>query len=262
MGEIIAFAELEGFIDEPLRTYSSGMKARLAFSTAAQVDADIMLVDEVLAVGDLAFQRRCVARMRALRDGGVTIVLVSHDLDLVRLLCDDALWLEDGRVLAVGPADRVVGAYTASASGGRARGVARENDRPCTPGTGVRIARVHLLDGRGHEADVLCSGDPLTVAIDIERVTREPVNVSVHVRPARGAVVLDTSAVVQGPCARLEIERLDLAPGAYAVDVRVFSEDWLALLDGAAPAPLSVWGRGSTDSVLLPPLVWRTAPDR
>ena len=114
---IVAFAELEAFIDDPLRTYSSGMQMRLAFSVATSVAADVLLVDEVLAVGDLPFRARCSERISELRAGGCAVILVSHDPEQIRSLCDEALHIEGGRVVASGAAGAVVESYLASLQG-------------------------------------------------------------------------------------------------------------------------------------------------
>jgi len=108
---IVAFAELERFIQVPVKNYSAGMNARLGFSLATDIDPDVLIVDEVLAVGDEAFQRKCFERMRAFREAGRTIVLVSHDLRTVETFCDRAILLESGRIRREGPAGDVVAAY-------------------------------------------------------------------------------------------------------------------------------------------------------
>jgi len=108
---IVEFAELEAFLDAPVRTYSSGMVARLGFAIATDVEPDILLVDEVLAVGDIEFQQKCLERMRGFRARGATLVLVSHSPETVLGLCDRALWFDAGRVAADGPAREVVEAY-------------------------------------------------------------------------------------------------------------------------------------------------------
>jgi len=114
LDEIVAFAELPDFIDTPVRYYSSGMLARLGFSIAVHTDPDLLLVDEVLAVGDHAFQEKCVARIEAMRDDGVTIFFVSHDAGIVSRLCTRALWLKDGRLERDGGAAEVLAAYGAA----------------------------------------------------------------------------------------------------------------------------------------------------
>jgi lipopolysaccharide transport system ATP-binding protein len=110
---VTGFAEIGGFIDQPVKTYSSGMFMRLAFAVAVNVDPDVLLVDEALAVGDLIFQHRCMHRMNGLRNSGKTIVLVTHDLDAVTKFCDRALLLDAGHILEDGKADLVVQKYRA-----------------------------------------------------------------------------------------------------------------------------------------------------
>jgi ABC-2 type transport system ATP-binding protein/lipopolysaccharide transport system ATP-binding protein len=109
--EIIAFSELEDFVDVPLRTYSTGMIARLAFAVATAVEPDILILDEVLAVGDERFRLKCEQRMNSFRNGGATILLVSHNLELMQTMCDEVLWLDHGEMRALGPAAEVVKLY-------------------------------------------------------------------------------------------------------------------------------------------------------
>ncbi len=113
VAEIAAFAEIEAFLDTPLKYYSSGMQARLAFGVAMATPAEIMLLDEILAVGDAAFQARCVAKLRELQAQGRTLVIVSHSLELLSALCSRALWLERGRAMAEGAVESVIAAYKA-----------------------------------------------------------------------------------------------------------------------------------------------------
>jgi len=114
LDEIVAFADLAEFIDQPLRTYSTGMVARLAFAVATTVDAQILLLDEILSVGDASFQVKCQQRLQGFRDTDVTILLVSHSLEAVSAMCDVALWLDRGRLRRFGPAAEVVEEYKAS----------------------------------------------------------------------------------------------------------------------------------------------------
>jgi ABC-type polysaccharide/polyol phosphate transport system ATPase subunit len=111
VGSIAAFAELDGFLDASLRTYSTGMVARLGFAVATDVAADILIIDEVLAVGDEAFQRRCLERLEEFRQSGITILFVTHNSAMIRQLCDRAMWLDQGVVRAVGAVDDVLRRY-------------------------------------------------------------------------------------------------------------------------------------------------------
>ncbi|MHB8777599.1 MAG: ABC transporter ATP-binding protein [Anaerolineales bacterium] len=117
MDEIIEFSELGSFIDASLRTYSSGMYARLGFAVATTWKPDILLLDEVLSVGDESFRRKCEARMNGFRNGNATSILVSHSMDSVRSLCERAAWLDHGTIRAVGPADEVVSEYRQAQAG-------------------------------------------------------------------------------------------------------------------------------------------------
>lgn len=110
--DIVTFAELEEFIDSPLRTYSNGMQMRLAFAVATQIEPDILLIDEVLAVGDLAFQQKCLERIAQFKREGCTILLVSHETSLIEKLCDEVILLNAGEIVAHGPADDVISQYT------------------------------------------------------------------------------------------------------------------------------------------------------
>lgn len=102
LSDIIEFAELEEFIDNPVRTYSSGMYIRLAFAIAININADILLIDEVLAVGDIAFQAKCLNKLREIKEKGVTIVIVSHSLEQIEEFCDKSIWIKNGKIEMVG----------------------------------------------------------------------------------------------------------------------------------------------------------------
>lgn len=272
--EIAAFAELEAFLDNPLRTYSTGMQARLAFASAVHIEPEVLLVDEVLAVGDLMFQRRCIDRMHAFKAAGVTLVLVSHDLGLVRQLCDEAIWLRRGAIAAAGPTDDVLRTYAQTMS------LETESVTPSGPdiateagttlrfGTNrfgsqaARIERVRILDGFGRTVSDVVSGGELRVemrvSIDAE-VGR--CRLAVKVRRHDEVLCLDTSTPVDPPGATsvLTIARLDLAPGRYAVDVGIFSSDWEQTHDLHVGAyPIVVGGGAEHVALLAPPASWST----
>lgn len=109
--EIVEFAELKDFLDMPIKNYSSGMSARLGFSIATMVKPDIMIVDEVLSVGDYAFQQKCMARMAKMLEGGTTLLFVSHSIENVKELCDHAIWLNKGEVVKCGDVTEICNAY-------------------------------------------------------------------------------------------------------------------------------------------------------
>jgi ABC-type polysaccharide/polyol phosphate transport system ATPase subunit len=188
--EIVAFAELERFIDAPVKTYSSGMYMRLGFAVAIHVDPDVLLIDEVLAVGDEAFTRKCLDKVGEFRRRGRTIVLVTHSLGLVEKMCDEVLWLRQGQVADRGDPRRVVDAYLTYVAGGEEALLAREHgqgaaaaavpeEAPPAPagetgyrqgrwGSGeVEIVRVRLLDDRGRERHVYVPGESLSVVLDV-----------------------------------------------------------------------------------------------
>ena len=118
LDEIVSFAEVEEALDNPVRTYSSGMQMRLAFSVAVHTEPEVLLIDEVLSVGDLAFQRKCLDRINRFKAAGCTILVVSHVHSAVEELCDDAIWLDHGRLMAQGTAADVVRQYAARVSDG------------------------------------------------------------------------------------------------------------------------------------------------
>ena len=127
--KIISFSELEEFIDNPVRTYSSGMYMRLAFSVAINVDADILLIDEILAVGDTNFQSKCFEKLRELKRNGVTIVIVTHDTGTIESFCEKAVWIDQGKMVSYGKARETVGEYLSHMSNKRIEGLIIEEKR-------------------------------------------------------------------------------------------------------------------------------------
>jgi ABC-type polysaccharide/polyol phosphate transport system ATPase subunit/SAM-dependent methyltransferase len=148
--EIVTFAELERFIDQSLKNYSSGMQLRLAYAIAIQVPFDILLLDEVLAVGDQNFQEKCFDTFERMRDEGKTVVLVTHGLDSVARFCDRALLLRDGTVQKIGPPDEVIDLYLTQEQA-RRRSVGRRTDRPVQPEEGETSEEGASEDGQGRD---------------------------------------------------------------------------------------------------------------
>jgi lipopolysaccharide transport system ATP-binding protein len=163
--EIIAFAELERFVDQKLKNFSSGMHVRLAFSVAIKARADVYLMDEVLAVGDLAFQQKCFDVFRRFRHEGRTIVLVSHDLASIRNYCERTLYLKDGEVVALGPTAEVLDRYVYED-----RAVALPQAPLGTDAAGirspVRVVGARVLDRAGRPQRQLVSGDAMAIELD------------------------------------------------------------------------------------------------
>ncbi|HMN99017.1 MAG TPA: ABC transporter ATP-binding protein [Miltoncostaeaceae bacterium] len=232
---IVGFAELEEFIDAPVRTYSSGMQARLGFAVASHVDSNVLLLDEVLAVGDEAFQRKCLGRIFAYRRGGGTVVFVSHDAEAVQQVCDRAILLEDGLVAAEGIPGEVLARYRrglAGAAGGAAGGPLAAGDEW---GNGrVRIAEVRL-SGPAGPTESVASGDPFTIEIALEAEAEVPTPVvGIEIRSVTGALCLGTNtrresyrilSLLGHGTASFHVPSLPLNEGRFTVTVAVHSED-------------------------------------
>lgn len=155
--EIVAFSEVEKFLDTPVKRYSSGMYVRLAFAVAAHLEPEILLVDEVLAVGDLSFQKKCLGKMGEVARGGRTVLFVSHNVEAVRTLCQRGLLVDDGKIRADGDAQSVVEAYSAEPSSGFGR---RQTERH-----GLEIQRIVLKNDNGEETRQFRPGEDLIVEI-------------------------------------------------------------------------------------------------
>jgi lipopolysaccharide transport system ATP-binding protein len=278
--DIVAFAEVPEAIDSPLRTYSTGMQMRLGFAIAVHTAPDILLIDEVLAVGDGVFQRKCTARIAEFRARGCAIVLVSHDVGQVARLCDEALWLQDGRVASHGPAEIVADAYESSmADQTRRRTPSDERVAIASNGAELRmnhnrlgsleleITAVRMVNRRGQPAPEIASGDPLRVEIDY--VAREAVPgpiFGITVQREDGVVCLDTSTESAGMSlppvhgvgqVALTIERLDLNAGLYYLDVGAYQEGWGYAYDYQWRVyPLTVSPTGQAKGVLHAPMRW------
>jgi lipopolysaccharide transport system ATP-binding protein len=241
---IVRFAEIEEFLDAPLKTYSSGMAVRLGFAIAAHSDPEVLLVDEVLAVGDEAFSHRCLEKFAEFERAGKTIIVVSHDLALVAERCRRAIWLDGGRLAADGPARETVALYrerVAQEEGGRRLEAARAAPGPSAPlpqriGSGQAfVEEVRLLDGAGNPAGRICSGEPAA----LEMRVRAPASLSdfvfgFAVSTVSGASVFGVNTDIDGlrPDAfagegrvTLEIPAFALAPGVYSVDAAAHAKD-------------------------------------
>jgi ABC-2 type transport system ATP-binding protein/lipopolysaccharide transport system ATP-binding protein len=180
MDDIVEFSGIGEFIDVPVKVYSSGMYVRLGFSIAANLDPELLIIDEIIAVGDEEFQRRCFDRLYELRRKGTTIVFVSHSLALIQTLCDRVAWLEHGRLRAEGPAFEVVDKYVAevnAAESDRLGSNNNETDKTHRGSGEMTIRAVEFLDAEGTPRPVAVSGRPLTVRVhyDVKEPVTDPV---------------------------------------------------------------------------------------
>jgi lipopolysaccharide transport system ATP-binding protein len=216
--EIVAFAQVERFIDTPVKHYSSGMFLRLAFSVAAHLESDILLVDEVLAVGDVAFQKKCLGKMREAAGAGRTVLFVSHNMGAVASLCRHAIHLDRGRVKAIGPAEPVVRDYLSELVEADDRGL--EQFRLGGYGGEVRFSEIALIAADGGTVGF---GDPIACTLVVESsIDTDELSVGSSIFNFQGVCVgtLFTKerfaiAADQRLELRLTIHRPNLAPGFY-----------------------------------------------
>jgi lipopolysaccharide transport system ATP-binding protein len=208
--EIVAFADVERFIDTPIKRYSSGMRLRLGFAVAAHLESDILIVDEVLAVGDAEFQKKCLGAMSALHGGGRTVLFVSHNMAAVENLCTRCVWIDGGRIRMDGDTPDVISAYMASYSSGD------DDDRDLTKaenrkGNGdLRFTAMRYLTPDGAPKGVVRSGEALKVELSFQvnkRVVMPHFGVSVH--SDVGTLVTESSTYNTGA----DTASLDLGPG-------------------------------------------------
>jgi ABC-type polysaccharide/polyol phosphate transport system ATPase subunit len=257
---IVDFAELRDFIDAPVKTYSSGMYMRLGFAVAIHVDPDVLLIDEVLAVGDEAFTRKCLDKISELRRRGKTILFVTHSLGLVEKMCDDVLWLNQGRTRGRGDPKRVVDEYLTYVAGGeeallRSRSAADAAQAESAPATDapedagapgayrpgrwgsreVEIRQVRLVDARDRERHVFVPGETLTLSLSVHAAA--PVDdfvFGIGLFAADGTCVYGTNTDledwkpirIEGEAeVRLSLEGLRLVEGTYLVDLAAHKRD-------------------------------------
>lgn len=171
--EIVAFAEVERFVDTPVKHYSSGMQMRLAFAVAAHLEPEVLIVDEVLAVGDAAFQQKCLGKVGEVTRSGRTVLLVSHQLNQVRRLCNRVVWLEAGSIRQIGGTADVVSAYENALSTLRLESEARGDDA-----TAARFVSWEVVEPRGESAHSIAADGPVTIRVRV-RVNR-PVKGGFH----------------------------------------------------------------------------------
>ena len=239
--DIVAFAELEEFIDNQVKHYSSGMFARLGFALAVNVDPEILLIDEILAVGDEAFQQKCLDRFRTFREQGVTMLFVTHDTDLASTICDELVVLDRGRMIAHGDPVEAAATYRRHLYGERSQ--PEPGDKP--PAGGVRFDRLGLVvDGR--PTATVRPDDTVTITVDV--IVDEPINdlvVAYAIRdPARTLINssnthllgADLSGFDRTATITFTFEGLPLLNGMYEIDLGAHSKDGSILYAQINPA--------------------------
>ena len=234
--DIVGFAGLERFIDSPVKNYSSGMYVRLGFSVAINVDPDVLLIDEVLAVGDEEFQRKCLERVADLRTAGKTIVVVTHALSTVRNMCDQAIWLEQGEARFTGTGHEVADEYLGTV---QVEIQAQEDAQEEPRWSRLRIGDVEVLDARGHPTTKVATGDEVTFRMRYE--ASEPVLDPIF----SFALTTPEGVLVTGPNTKEAEVRVDKVEGEGVVELHV---PRLLLLHGAYDITIDCTNRDVTHS--------------
>lgn len=261
---IVEFSELQQFIDTPLRTYSTGMQMRLAFSIAVHTEPDVFLVDEHLSVGDVSFQAKCLNRITQLKSQGCAIVLVSHNAEQIQRLCDQALWLSGGRIAAYGEPGIVAAQYTSKME------ATAQSEKLAVHSREAKITAVRLLNQHQMPTLEISNGDSLKVEIEYRSTQAFPDSIfSVSISDEAGHICFNThtaSAKIPVPLApglgqiNLYLDRLDLSGGSYYVNVGVFKPDWSYAYDYHWHVyPLLIHQTNPDNSILSPPRHWEIA---
>lgn len=232
--DIVSFSGLNTFIDMPVKHYSSGMYMRLGFSVAVHCDPDLLLVDEILAVGDQAFQEKCIDHILRLRDSGVTILIVSHHLKTMQMVCDHLVWMDDGRLQEMGPADETIRHYLTHISRRAThKDMATSGQEPQqrSGNDDIEIAAVRFINAAGEETDTFYYGEPFTIEIQVvaHRPIRKPEfgiaihrSDGVHVTGSNNRIAGDPFEIVTGEgVVRYHIDSLSLLNGVYDLTAEI-----------------------------------------
>lgn len=235
---IIDFSGVEPFIDEPVKTYSSGMYVRLGFAVAVAVEPRVLVVDEVLAVGDEVFMHRCLDRIATLQRQGTAVVLVSHDLALVEQLAQRALYLREGRPVLLASAGATVARYRSDVASVESAGVAQVGTGRRWGNGLVELTAVELIDASGRSTKLISSGEPAAIRLGYRvNQAQEDFVFGIAINHADGTLVLGTNTDIDGweperltgeGEVLIEFPRLELTPGRYLVDAAVHTKVGLA----------------------------------
>lgn len=254
--EIVSFAEVDQFIDTPVKRYSSGMYVRLAFSVAAHLEPEMLLVDEVLAVGDLSFQQKCLSRIRSLTSSGMTVLLVSHNMTAIQSSCTRAIFMDKGKVAAQGETLQVIQAYQMALqrrNGKQETNKLFDGDEKDSAGSGVSVVGFDMMDENGISRREFTFGEPVRIRIDLyasQRIEHPMINFGIKRGDGVGVCNFNNwydnfrIDYVDGACT-LEgwLPPLRLVPDYYEIHVLVWH-----------------WGGGHIvgDVTRSRPLVWTT----
>jgi ABC-type multidrug transport system ATPase subunit len=230
---IVQFAGLERFIDTPFKRYSAGMKVRLGFAIAAHTDPEILLVDEVLSVGDMSFQRRCIKKITELREMKKTIVFISHNLNSVDGICDRAIFLNNGKLLASGRATRIIQTYQNFVNEEMKKGIKREYGLPTDFSSNeVMVTAVKFFDGDGREKTAFHSGESMTVRVSYfapQRINKPIFSFGIYLFDGRACCVertkyhgLEIDHIEGHGSFEVEIEKVQLIAGVYTFGVIIY----------------------------------------
>jgi lipopolysaccharide transport system ATP-binding protein len=234
--EIVAFSEIEKFLDTPVKRYSSGMYVRLAFAVAAHLEPEILLVDEVLAVGDASFQKKCLGKMGNVASEGRTVLFVSHNMAAIQNICTGCVWLDTGAIQQIGATAEVIHAYMDRSGLQAFRGEMDLRDWPNRYGSGeARIQSARLLDEKGSVTTVVRRTGPMTVEFLVESHCRYALHLSAVIVAESGARVLhlahhDTPGLRPGVLEgryliKFVIPSLPLCAGNYSIVLGVHTEN-------------------------------------
>lgn len=198
---IVDFSEVGAFLDMPVKRYSSGMYVRLAFAVAAHLEPEILLVDEVLAVGDIAFQKKCLGKIGSVAQGGRTVIFISHNMTAINSLCDRVLWVDNGRIADDGPATQVVTRYLATASDVQQLSEECWDQADQGPGTDtVRLRRVRVQRQDGMQSEPLTMETPFTIAIEYWNLVPDAhLHITIHLYTSEGIVAFTTGSQTNDP---------------------------------------------------------------
>ena len=240
--EIVEFAEIDKFIETPVKHYSSGMYVRLAFSIAAHLEPEILLVDEVLAVGDVKFQRKCLGKMDDVAQEGRTVLFVSHNMGLVQTLCKRGIYIDQGQVHADGPITEAVNAYLQSIEEKGSQNLAERTDRR---GHGkTKLVGIEIENGNGRGGSILKTGEPVKFTFHVDQQI-PGMNMNFSIFDQIGQPVLQFRTKDRSPADLLDpnqsntfvcdVDQFTVLPGRYRIDVGIVGDNLLQdYIEGAS----------------------------